>query len=201
MPVTKIMRIAATAVAAFAFATCAAADEMPMPKMFQGMQGEKGQWRMEMLEGGGRAGKGMTMTVCTDNLMNQGAAGRNKPGAAPGCTHKLLKDSADEAVIETECSGRKSTMTMKREGKSMLMTQERAGPDGPQSMKIRATHLGPCREGQGSMTFDKNSEQCRKMREHAAQLDPARQCARQADREACEKRIREAAEKLSAMCN
>jgi hypothetical protein len=144
MPVTKIMRVAAaTAVAALAFATCAVADEMPMPKMFQGLQSENGRWQMEMLEGGGRAGKGMTMTVCTDNLMKQGAAGRNKPG----CTHKLLRDTADEAVIESECSGRKSTMTLKREGKSMLMTQERAGPDGPRSLKIRATHLGPCREG------------------------------------------------------
>jgi hypothetical protein len=193
------MRTAAV-LAAAAFAVSAAAQDMPVPKMFKGMQGEKGQWRMEILEGGGRAGKGMTITICTDNLMDQ-AAGRGKPKAESSCKHKLLKDTADEAVVESECKERKSTVTMKREGKSTLMTMESSGPKGPQSMKMRATHLGPCREGQGSMSFDKDSEQCKKMRERAAKLDPAKQCARQkSDREACEQKIRDTAAQISAMC-
>ena len=177
------------------------AQDMPVPKMFKGMQGEKGQWKMEILEGGGRAGKGTTLTLCTDNLMDQ-AAGRGKPKSESSCKHKLLKDTADEAVVESECKERKSTVTMKREGKSMLMTMESSGPKGPQSMKMRATHLGPCREGQGSMSLDKNSEQCQKLRERAAKMDPAKQCARQkSDREACEQKIRDAAAQISAMCS
>jgi len=170
--------------------------------MFKGMQGqEKGQWKMEMLEGPGRAGKGgMTITICTDNLMNQ-AAGRDRPKTESSCKHKLVKDTADEAVVESECKDRKSTVTMKREGKSTLMTMESTGPKGPQTMKMRATHLGPCREGQGSVTLDKNSEQCQKIRAQAAKMDPARQCARQSDKEACEKKVRDAAAQLSSMCN
>jgi hypothetical protein len=191
----------AIAVSALAFAGCAFAQDMPVPKMFKGMQGEKGRWKMEILEGGGRAGKGMTMTICTDNLMDQ-AAGRGKPKAESSCKHKLLKDTADEAVVESECKERKSTVTMKREGKSMLMTMESAGPKGPQSMKMRATHVGPCRDGDGAVSLDKDSEQCKKMRERAAKLDPAKQCARQkSDREACEQKVRDAAAQISAMCN
>jgi hypothetical protein len=68
-------------------------------------------------------------------------------------------------------------------------------------MKMRYTHLGPCREGQGTVTFDKDSE-CRKMKEAAAKMDPAKQCARQkSEREACEQRIRDAAAQMSAMCS
>jgi hypothetical protein len=125
--------------------------------MFKGVQGEKGRWRMEILEGGGRAGKGMTITVCSDNLMDQ-AAGRGKPRSESSCKHKLLKDTADEAVVESECKERKTTTTMKREGKSTLMTMESTGPKGPQTMKMRATHLGPCREGQGSLSPEKNGD-------------------------------------------
>jgi hypothetical protein len=83
----------------------------------------------------------------------------------------------------------------------MLMTMESSGPKGPQTMKMRATRLGPCREGQGAVTLDKNSEQCQKIRARAEKMDPARQCARQADKEACEKKVRDAAAQLSSMCN
>jgi hypothetical protein len=40
------------------------------------------------------------------------------------------------------------------------------------------------------------------MRERAAKMDPAKQCARQkGDREACEQRVRDAAKQLAAMCS
>jgi len=198
------MKLTAAVSCALLFATSAFAQEMPVPKMFKGMQGgEKGRWQMEVLEAGGRpAARGMTVTVCTDNLMNQ--AGRDKPKAESSCKHKLLKDTADEAVVESECKERKSTITLKRDGKSMLMTMDSTGPKGPQTMKMRATHLGPCREGEGggAVTLDKNSEQCQKMRERAAKMDPAKQCARQkSEREACEQKIRDAAAQLNAMCS
>jgi hypothetical protein len=180
-----------------------AQDTPPVPKMFQGMQGQKGQYQVEILEGAPRAGKGApTMTVCTDNLLRSPAAKDGKKGA-PQCKSRLLKDTADEAVMESDCGERKSTITMKRESaKSMLMTMASTGKSGPTEMKMRYTHLGPCREGQGAVSFDKNSEQCQKMRERAAKLDPAKQCARQkTDREACEQRIRDTAAQLSAMCS
>lgn len=181
---------------ALVFQSLLFAQEMPVPKMFKGMEGQKGQWKMEILEGGGRA-KGTTISVCTD-LLSQG---RDRVKGDSGCKHKLLKDTADEAVVESECKERKSTVTMKRDGTSMLMSIDSTGPRGPQSMKMRYTHLGPCREGQGAVTMDKDSEQCKKMRERAAKLDPAKQCARQKEREACEQRIRDAAAQLSAMCS
>jgi hypothetical protein len=90
---------------------------------------------------------------------------------------------------------------MKREGKSMLMTVESSGARGPQTMKMCYTHLGACREGQGMVTMDKDSEQCRKIKEQAAKMDPEKQCARaKSDRETCEQRVRDAAAQLSAMC-
>jgi len=188
------------------FASSAFAQDVPVPKMFRGMQGQKGQYQVEILEGGGRAGAGKTptMTICSDNLMKPPAspAAKDKPRAEPGCKYRLLKDTADEAVMESTCPDRTSTVTMKREGsKSMLMTMSSTGKSGPQTMKMRYTHLGACREGQGAVSFDKNSEQCRKMREQAAKMDPAKQCARaKSDREACEQRVRDVAKQLSAMC-
>jgi hypothetical protein len=93
-------------------------------------------------------------------------------------------------------------MTMKREGaKNVLMSVSSTGPRGTQNVKMRYSHLGPCREGQGTVTLDKNSEQCRKIREQAAKTDPIKTCAGlKSDREACEQRMRDAVAQMSAMC-
>lgn len=187
---------------AAALISSAFAQDMPVPKMFRGLQGQKGQYQVELLEGG-PAGKGKppVMTVCTDNLMKNAPA-NEKAQAKSDCKQRLLKDTADEAVIENVCKERTSTVTIKREGKSMLMDIQSTGPRGPDHTKIRYTHLGACREGQGAVSLDANSEQCKKMREQAAQMDPAKQCARQQqNREACEKMVRDAAAQISAMCN
>lgn len=143
------MKATAAACAALLLATSAHAQEMPVPKMLEGMQGEKARWRMQILEGGGRsAAKGMSMTLCTDSLMD--SASRRDKGNAESCTHKLVKDTADEAVLESECQERKTTVTMTREGAdSVLMAIERTGPKGPQAMKVRAKHLGACRPDPG----------------------------------------------------
>lgn len=137
--------LAATAL--LIFAGSAFAQELPLPKMFQGTRdGEKGRWKMEVLEGTGRAaGKaGMSITVCTDNVMDL-AQRRDKDTGAATCRHKLLKDTADEAVVESECKDRKSTLTMKRENdKSVLLTLEKTGPRGPETMKMRSTRRGSC---------------------------------------------------------
>ena len=155
-----------------AFASMALAQDVPVPKMFEGLKGQKGQYRVEILEGGGRAGKGTTITVCSDNLIKD--AGGAKPRGGSSCTHKLLKDTDDEAVIESVCKERTSTVTMKRDGKSVLMDIASKSPSGERTMKMRYTHLGACKEGQGAVSLDKDSEQCRKLRARAEKLDPAK---------------------------
>lgn len=140
------MRIAAL-FAVFLLATPALGQDMPVPKMFQGMDGQKGRWQMEILESSAR-GKGLSMTMCTGNPIEEAAKARSRRG--PDCKHRLLKDTADEAVLESECKERKSTVQIKRDGNSMLASIDSTGsPRGPQSMKMRFTHLGPCREPPG----------------------------------------------------
>jgi hypothetical protein len=180
----------------------AAAQEVPVPKMFKGMEGKKGQYRMEILESSDARGRRMpAMTMCADNLMKP-PAGTEKPRDKPKCSHRLLKDTADEAVMETVCDKRKTTVTMKRESeKVMLMTLSSTGERGPRDMKMRYTYLGPCQEGQPGMSMDKDSEQCRRIRERVAKMDPAKSCARRSNPEECESRMRESVEKLSAMCS
>ena len=79
---------------AILFATPALADTPPVPKMFKGMQGQKGQYQVEVLEGAGKSGM-QKMTICTDNLMKPPAEGRKGQRSESSCTHKILKDTAD----------------------------------------------------------------------------------------------------------
>ena len=139
--------VVAACAAILLLAPPAFAQEMPVPKIFQGLQGQKGQWRMEVLDGSGRgsARKGTTISICTD-LVNEG---REKLKPKPGCKHTLLKDTADETVVQSQCTERNSTISLKRERDGLLMSMERSGPRGPQSMTMRYTHLGPCRAGAG----------------------------------------------------
>ena len=123
------------------------AQDMPLPKLLKGMPGgEKGRWKMEVLEGTGRGAKraGMSITVCTENVMEL-AQRRDKDTGAARCSHKLVKDTADEAVVESDCKERKRTLSMKRESEnSMLLTLESNGPRGAESMKMRSTRRGSC---------------------------------------------------------
>lgn len=179
-----------------------AADKPPVPKMFQSMGKGKGQWRLEFLEGGpAYGGKAPpTMTICTDNLASHTDGREERP--SPDCKYRVLKDTANEALIETKCKDRSATVDMKRENAdSVLMEVASTGSRGPRSMKMRYTHLGPCRAGQGTLSYDKNSEQCRKIREQAARMDPEKSCAREtANREQCVQRMRDHSAKLGAMC-
>ncbi|MND02059.1 hypothetical protein D3C83_213070 [compost metagenome] len=65
-------------------------------------------------------------------------------------------------------------MTLKRDGKSVLMDIASKSARGERTMKMRYTHLGPCKEGQGAVSLDKDSEQCRKLRARAERMDPAK---------------------------
>lgn len=142
-----IARAALLAAAALSLLSVAHAHDMPLPKLLQAMPGgEKGRWKMEVLEGTGRGASraGMSMTVCTDNVMDL-AQRRDRDTGAASCTHKLVRDTADEAVVESECKERRRTLTLKRESEtSMLLTLESNGPRGPESMKMRSTRRGSC---------------------------------------------------------
>jgi len=183
------------------FATSAMAETPQVPKVFKGMQGQKGQYQVEVLEGAGKSA-GQKMTLCTDNLMKSPAEGKKGQRGESSCKQRILKDTTDEAVIENTCDGRTSTVTIKRESaKSMLMTMESSGSKGPSTMKMRYTHLGACREGQGTVSMDPNSDQCKQIRQQAAQMDPARQCANQtADRAVCEKSMRQMRDRMLGAC-
>lgn len=158
------------------------ADTPPVPKVFKGMHGQKGQYQVDILEAGGKSSAPRKMTICTDNLMKPPAEGKGKADAS--CKYRLLKDTADEAVMESTCSGRTSKTTMKRESaKAMLVTMESDGAKGPRTMKMRYTHIGACREGQGTMSLDPNSPECKQMMEQAAKM-----------------KDRETAARLTAMC-
>lgn len=151
-------------------ASFAYAADMPVPKVFKGMQGQKGQYQVEVLESAGKSA-GQKMTICTDNLMKPPAEGKGKSSSQSSCKQKILKDTADEAVIESTCDDRKSTVSVKRENaKTLLMSVQSDTKKGPQTMKMRYTHIGACREGQGSFSLDPNSEECKSMRQQAAQM-------------------------------
>ncbi|HEX5091956.1 MAG TPA: hypothetical protein VFV84_04620 [Burkholderiales bacterium] len=196
-----------TVLAALCFAALPAlAEEPPVPQLFRGIGQAQGQWRMEILEmeGRGRSMQGgmPAMTLCTDNLFREAQA-RQRQRSRGDCTHRLLKDTPDEMLMESECPDGASRILMQREGaKSLLMQGEVKDRRGTSTMKMRYTYEGACQAGSGApaLRFDKDSEACRQMRAQLAQLDPAKSCARSAQRAECEARARAAAEQAAALC-
>ena len=197
------MRTFAAAACAVLLLSPALAQEAPAaPKLFEGMPGGKGQWQVEFLEGVAGKGKPPTMTLCTDNVVRSQQQQERQAARRAQCTQRLLKDTPTEAVIESACPDATSTVTMTRDSpNSVLMAIESSGARGERSMKMRYTHLGACREGQGALSFDRDSEQCRKLRARAEKMDPEKACARtKGDRAECEQRMRDTVAKLSEMC-
>jgi hypothetical protein len=162
----------------------AAADAPPVPRMFKGMQ--KGQWKADVESSASQSGKAMpSMVICTDNLMQH--ASPDAKAAASGCKRTLIRDTEKEAIFESQCPDRASTVTIKkRDAKNVDVSIESTGKRGHQSMKIHYTYLGACTAGQGAMSFDKDSDACKKMRADVAKMEP-------------EKR-REQSAKVNAMC-
>jgi len=174
--------IAAACAAPFITLSAIAGDKPPMPKVYQGMGTQKGQWKVDFLERSGVRGAARvpgSMTLCIDSLAEQArknAASGTK--ARSECKYRVIKDTSSEAVVESTCKERTMTVKTTRENdKTLVMEMDGKDQKGgaPTHMKLRYAYLGPCREGQGTMSFDKNSEQCRKLRERAAKMDPERQ--------------------------
>ena len=92
--------------------------------------------------------------------------------------------------------------TMKRESAKSMLADIKATGKHPMTMKLRYTYQGACREGQAAMGMDKDSEQCKKIRESVAKMDPAKSCAGSgSNREQCESMIRQQIAQAKAMCN
>ena len=203
------MKNAPAALAALALWTgIAVAADPPMPKLFQGMPTDQGQWRMEILElvvdGKRETRAPQAMIICTDNLMRssrqQGDSRRGQDDS--DCTYRLLKDTTSEAQMEMVCKDGTTRVNMKREGpKTMLMESETSGKRGASSGRMRYTYEGACREGQATMGFDRDSDACKQMRAQAAQMDPATACAQAgAGRAACEQQMRQSLGQMQGMC-
>jgi hypothetical protein len=191
------MRIIVAAVCALPLA--AVAQVSAMPRMFNGM--EKGEWKVEMLEHSQAKGQKLpTMTMCTDQLMKQAREQHPAAKSESRCKHRMVKDGSDEAVMEIACPERTVTTTMKRENsKSVLADMNSTGKD-PMHMKMRYTYVGPCRAGQSAIGYDRNSEQCKKMRASMADMDPAKTCAGAPNRQQCEQMMRQQIAQAKAMC-
>ena len=185
---------------ACALPVAAPAQDMPVPRLLKGM--EKGSWRTEVLEHSEAKGRKLpAMTMCTDNLMKQAQEQHSKGKGEQKCKQRLLKDEADESVMEITCPDNTVVTTMKRESPKSLLADIKATGKHPMTMKIRYTYQGACREGQAAVGMDKDSEQCKKVRESTAKMDPAKSCAGSQNREQCESMIRQQIAQAQAMCN
>lgn len=185
----------------------AAAADPPVPRLFQGMPKDKGQWKMEILElvvdGKREVGAPQAMTLCTDNLMRSSRErGDSRRSQDDSCTYRLLKDTPAEAEMETVCKDETARVNMKREGpKTMLLESRTSGKRGTTTGKMRYTYEGACREGQGAISFGQDSEQCKQLRAQAAQMNPATVCAQAgAGRAACEQQMQQSLAQMQAMC-
>lgn len=125
------------------------AQEMPVPRVFKGLEGQ-GQYKVQLLERLPAAKEGRRtpeMTLCTDNLWDSARRAEKRATRDPDCKHRLLKDTADEAVIESVCKERTSTVTLTRENtKSLLMDIASNGTRGERKLKMRYTRVGDCGE-------------------------------------------------------
>jgi len=147
------MRILIAAVCALPFAA-ADADDFPTPRMLKGM--EKGQWKVETLEHSAvKPGQKLpAMTMCIDNLMKQAKEHQAAKGERQ-CKPRLVMDGSDEAVMEMACPQRTVITTKKRESSKAVLADMQASGDHPAHIKMRYTHLGPCRKGQAAFSRDK----------------------------------------------
>jgi len=186
---------------ACALPLAAIAQDMPVPRLLKGM--EKGSWRTEVLEHSEAKGKKLpAMTMCTDNLLKQSREQQARGKGEQKCKQRLTKDTDDETVMEIVCPENTVVTTMKRESPKSLLADMKVTGKNPMTMKMRYTYQGACREGQAAMGMDKDSEQCKKVRESAAKMDPAKSCAGAGqNREQCESMIRQQIAQAKAMCD
>ena len=186
-----------------------AGDEPPMPRVFKGVATQKGSWRVEMLEMH-RPGKDTPaginlkgMSICMDNALQLANQGRQL-AEQRGCKTTLLKDTPTVAQIEAKCERASYRSTITREAPNRYLIEgEGAGSTGePFSVRARYSYEGPCKEGAGTVSLDKNSAQCKHMREQMAKLSPDKSCGKLVDeqRKRCEAQLQQSLAQINSMC-
>jgi hypothetical protein len=184
-------------------------DEPPVPRVFKGVATQKGSWRVEMLEmhrPGKDAPAGINlkgMSICMDNAMELAKQGRQL-GEQRKCKTTVLKDTPNVAQIEAKCEHSSYRSTITREGPNRYLIEgQGTGSTGePFSMKARYSYEGACKEGAGTVSLDKNSAQCKRMREQMAKMSPDKSCGKLTDeqRKRCEAQLQQSQTQINAMC-
>jgi hypothetical protein len=140
----------ALAVLLAGFALDSLAQEIALPKVFKGLDGRQGEYKVELLErlpAAKDARRAPAMSLCTNNLWDSAKRAEKRATRDPHCKHRLLKDTAEEAVIESVCKERTSTVTLTREtADSLRMDIASDGARGERKLKIRYTRIGECGE-------------------------------------------------------
>ena len=126
-------------------ATAPAADDLSSMEVARGMPGMgKGQWKIDILEGGG--GLPLSGSICLESLAQMAhgpAAGRQS--AAQGCDNRIVENSAARGVVESACPEGTVRTTIMRDGeRAFLMHAEGTRHGQPVSMKARYSYEGPC---------------------------------------------------------
>jgi hypothetical protein len=192
------------AVAAALLAGSAAAGEPPKLKVFGDTPSEKGQWRFEITKGagGGAAMAGHAMTFCMDAAQQMAEEARKSGDRQPGCSFKVLEDTATRATFETACSSATTRGTIQRDGpKTFLFSMTSSAKDGL-AMEGRYTYVGPCSKDSAVVGFDRGGKECQQARAQLAALDSVKLCGSLAGeaKKTCEEGIASSRKQITTLC-
>ena len=185
-------------------AAAIAADDLSAMEVARGMPDMgKGQWKIDILEGGG--GLPRSGSICLESLaqMARGPMGNQRsPAQASGrCDNRIVENTNARGVVESACPEGTVRTTIVRDGeRAFLMHAEGASHGQPVSMKARYSYEGPCQAGGSPAGVGRGGPECEKMRAMAG-MDPAAACANAgAHRKMCEDQLRQSLAQLQAMC-
>jgi len=185
-------------------AAAIAADDFSAMQVARGMPNMgKGQWKIDILEGGG--GIPRSGSICLESLaqMARGPMSRQQSAAeAPSrCDSRIIENTTARGVVESACPEGTVRTTIMRDGdQAFLMNAEGTRHGQPVSMKARYAYEGPCQAGDAPVGMGKDSPECQKMRAMGG-MDPATACANAgAHRKMCEDQLRQSLAQIQAMC-
>lgn len=201
---------AAVATLVFVASAAATAQDMPVPKLYAGEAMQKGSWRIELLEMTGTGAPDrkpdgpQQFDMCMDSVMEmskqQEKRGKSEPKS--DCRHKLLKDTASEAIMESRCGKAVTTSEIQRLAAGRYQVKvDHTGPDGNSTMRMRYSYMGACKAGAGMISTDKNSQACREAKASIDGMDPKKLCAGSGAQQAmCEQQVAQARKSYESMC-
>ena len=181
-----------------------AADDFSAMQVARGMPNMgKGQWKIDILEGGG--GIPRSGSICLESLaqMARGPMARQESAtqALSRCDSRIIENTTARGVVEAACPEGTVRTTIMRDGdRAFLMHAEGTRHGQPVSMKARYSYEGPCQAGDAAVSMGKDSPECQKMRAMGG-MDPAAACANAgAHRKMCEDQLRQSLAQMRAMC-